>query len=414
MSVSSSPTGDSTKPRVLFFAEAVTLAHVARPIILAKALDTARYDVHLACDPRYLPLFGRLPFKVHPIYSMSSEDFLRALTRVGPIYDRKTLQTYVQEELELISRIDPQLVVGDFRISLGVSTQLKRVPYMVVANAYWSPYAHVRFHMPDVWLAKLLRPSLADASLRLTRSVTFALHAGPLNRVSRQYGLCNISSDLREVFTYGDYVLYADVPELVATSNLPARHRFMGPVLWSPETDLPPWWGEVPADKPILYVTLGSSGARHLLSVVLQALADEDLTVIAASAGPVALPRLPANAFVADYLPGVEAAERADLVVCNGGSPTAHQALAGGAPVLGLAANMDQQLNMDCVQRSGAGCWIRAMSVSPGSVRRKVRELLSRPSYREAAADLQAAFGRYPAQDRFRNLVARVLGSERG
>ncbi len=412
MSASSPPAGVSTKPRVLFFAEAVTLAHVARPIVLAKALDTARYDVHLACDPRYLALFGKLPFKVHPIYSMSTERFLRAVTRVGPFYDREILHTYVQEELELISRIDPQLVVGDYRVSLAVSTRLKQVPYMVITNAYWSPFARVSFHMPDVWLAKLLRPGLADACLRLTRPVMFALHAAPLNKVSRDYGLGHISSDLREEFIHGDYVLYPDVPELVATANLPANHTFLGPVLWSPETDLPPWWEEIPVDKPILYVTLGSSGARHLLPVVLRALAREDVTVIAASAGPVDLPRLPENTFVADYLPGVEAAARADLVVCNGGSPTAHQALASGVPVLGLAANMDQQLNMDCVQRSGAGCWIRAMSASTGSVRRKVRELLSDSSYREAAVDLQAAFRRYPAQENFRQLVARVLGSE--
>ena len=66
---------DSVKPRVLFFAEAVTLAHVTRPIVLAKALDTKRYDVQLACDPRYLSLFGELPFQIHPIYSMSFHSF---------------------------------------------------------------------------------------------------------------------------------------------------------------------------------------------------------------------------------------------------------------------------------------------------------------------------------------------------
>ena len=36
---------------VLFFAEAVTLAHVARPYVLGKALDPARYRVVFARDP---------------------------------------------------------------------------------------------------------------------------------------------------------------------------------------------------------------------------------------------------------------------------------------------------------------------------------------------------------------------------
>ncbi len=42
----------SSPKRVLFFAEAVTLAHVARPITLAKGLDPTRYEVVMACDPR--------------------------------------------------------------------------------------------------------------------------------------------------------------------------------------------------------------------------------------------------------------------------------------------------------------------------------------------------------------------------
>lgn len=39
--------------RILFVAEAVTLAHVVRPFALAQSLDPSRYEVHFACDPRY-------------------------------------------------------------------------------------------------------------------------------------------------------------------------------------------------------------------------------------------------------------------------------------------------------------------------------------------------------------------------
>jgi len=411
MTNSSPAATDSERPRILFFAEAVTLAHVARPVVLAQALDPARYEVHLACDPRYLPLFGELPFPVHPIRSMSTERFLRKLTQVGPIFDRKTLQGYVKEELELIDAIDPQLILGDFRVSLGVSTRLKHKPYIAIVNAYWSPTAQVEFHIPDVWPVKILRPTLADAYFRLIRPLVFALHAKPLNQVCKEYGLKEIGSDLRQLFTYGDYTLYPDVPELVATPDLPESHRFIGPVLWSPQIDPPTWWNDLPSDRPIVYVTLGSSGANHLLPIVLQALGDEEVTVIAASAGPVDLPNPPANAFVTDYLPGEEAAARADLVVCNGGSPTSHQALAAGTPVLGLAANMDQQLNMDCVQRAGAGRWIRTMNVSVGNVRRELREMLSAPSYREAAAALETAFRQHPAAENFRRLVDQIVGA---
>ena len=45
--------------RVLFMAEAVTLAHVARPHVLANAMTLEGYDVLVACDPRYERLFKR-------------------------------------------------------------------------------------------------------------------------------------------------------------------------------------------------------------------------------------------------------------------------------------------------------------------------------------------------------------------
>ena len=34
--------------RILFIAEAVSLAHIARPFVLAQSLDPSRYEVHFA------------------------------------------------------------------------------------------------------------------------------------------------------------------------------------------------------------------------------------------------------------------------------------------------------------------------------------------------------------------------------
>jgi hypothetical protein len=52
----------SLRRRILFVGEAVTLAHIVRPVVLAQALDPAQYAITLACDDRYLKLFGELPW----------------------------------------------------------------------------------------------------------------------------------------------------------------------------------------------------------------------------------------------------------------------------------------------------------------------------------------------------------------
>src|SRR2546422_10276790 len=91
----------STRPRrILFVAEAVTLAHVARPIVLAEALDPTLYEVHLASDSRYNKLFPEVPFPLRPIYSIPSQQFLEALAAGHRLYDAETLEAYVREDLE--------------------------------------------------------------------------------------------------------------------------------------------------------------------------------------------------------------------------------------------------------------------------------------------------------------------------
>ena len=56
-----------------------------------------------------------------------------------------------------------------------------------------------------------------------------------------------------------------------------------------------------------------------MLNQVLEALSDLPVTVIALTAGQVRQNRLSNNVYIADYLPGTEAAKRSQLVICNGG-----------------------------------------------------------------------------------------------
>ncbi|KZS73149.1 glycosyl transferase family 1 [Mycobacterium kansasii] len=390
---SNAPEPAARRVRILFIAEAVTLAHVVRPFVLARSLDPSRYEVHFACDPRYNPLLGPMPFPYHPIHTIPSERFLSNLTQ-GRFYAARTLRRYVEEDRKVLAEIAPDLVVGDLRVSLSASARLAGIPYIAIANAYWSPYARRRFPLPDTLWTRLLGVRLVRILYRLERPLLFALQCLPLNWVRRRHGLPTLGWNLCRIFTDGDYTLYADVPELVPTYDLPANHRYLGPVLWSPAVRPPPWWDSLPADRPIVYATLGSSGGTNLLQVVLDALADMPVTVIAATADRSDLSNVPANAFVADYLPGDAAAARSAVVVCNGGSLTTQQALLAGVPVVGIASNLDQHLNMEALERAGAGMLLRTERLSRRRVADAVRQALGDTGYRQAALRLADALGR--------------------
>jgi UDP:flavonoid glycosyltransferase YjiC (YdhE family) len=397
------------KPVVLLVAEAVTLAHFARIVTLAKALDPDQYEVVVASDPRYASLEKPLDCAFHPIRSIPSDEFERALARGKPLYSVETLTRYVENDLALLDRVKPDLVVGDFRLSLAVSAPLRRVPYAAVVNAYWSRYADTAYPVPDLPMTRTLGETLAQKLFDAVRPLAFALHARPLNRVRRRFGLPSLGSDLRTVYTWGDYTLYADLPEMVPTHDLPRNHRYLGPVLWSTKTPLPEWWDKLAEDKPVVFLSLGSSGRADLLPMVLGALSLLPVSVVVATAGKAALAEVPANVRIADYLPVDIASRRAQLVMSNGGSLTTYQALASGVPVIGICSNMDQLLNMNAVARLGAGISLRAARLSAKCLAEAVTASLNNPSYAEAARRVGQILAQVDSGQGFRDSVADIL-----
>jgi UDP:flavonoid glycosyltransferase YjiC (YdhE family) len=397
------------RKKILFVAEAVTLAHVGRPLALAATLDRTQYEVHFACAEGYDFCFEGADLVRWPIRSIPSKQFLRALAEGKPVYDAATLSAYVEQDLQLLREIEPDIVVGDFRLSLSISARLAGVPYVALINAYWSPYVRQRYTVPSLPLTRFLPIPLANALFNLARPFAFALHTMPLNRVRRRYGLPSLGWDLNRVYTDADYTLYADVPQLFHPQAMPDNHRFIGPVLWSPPLPLPDWWEQLPAERPLVYVTVGSSGQGAVLPAALQALAGLPVTVLAATVGRVVLDAVPDNARVADFLPGEEAARRAALVVCNGGSPTSHQALAAGVPVVGIADNLDQFLNMQGIVAAGAGAVLRVDRFDGEQLRQTVQALLATPAAATAARQLQTIFNRYHAADAFSKLLSKIL-----
>lgn len=371
--------------RILLVAESVTLAHFARCATIAGMLDPHRYDVVLASDPRYLHLEPEPhPFTFRAIRSVPSAQFNEALAKGRAVYDADTLKAYVEDDLALLDSVRPDLVIGDFRLSMAVSAPVSGIPYASLINAYWSPFSRLRYPVPDLPFVRALGVRIGQRLFDMVRPAAFALHAVPLNRVRRHYGLASLGHDLRQVYSWADHVLYPDMDGLLDMAPLPANHHFVGPILWSAQTAVPDWWQALPDDRPVIYVTLGSSGDAKLLPMMLEALSDLPVTVVATT-GNATIPRPPQNACLAPYLPGDRATARAALVICNGGNLTTYQAMSCGVPVIGIANNMDQLLNMQMVERLGAGRLLRAMRCTGPALRETVMQMLGDPKVAEQA-----------------------------
>lgn len=401
----------ATRKRILFVSECVTLAQVVRLKELASALEPERFDVVFASASFDPMVFGGTRFAHEAIASISPRRLYRRVAAGMRLYDTRTLQRYVREELALIERVAPDLVVGDLRLSLSVSAPKLGVPYAALINAYWNPEGGAAsFPMPEHPLVNLIGVERVAPHFHKGLPRVLEHFAAPVNALRRRYGLSPIGS-LLEVLTHGDHVLYPDVPELTPVRPLPAHHHFLGPLLWAPRSPASELLGRLDDAKPCVYVTLGSSGGLGAVRAVVEGLARLPVQVLLATAGRFDVGRMPENFFAADYLPGDRAARRAQLVVSNGGSSTGYQALVEGTPVLGLPFNLDQYLAMGAIERAGAGRALRSGTVTPAALRDAASALLEDEDARRAARRAGEALRRLDARASFRAFLEAVFGA---
>ncbi|NOR69488.1 MAG: glycosyl transferase family 1 [Methylomarinum sp.] len=363
---------------ILFFAEAVTLAHIARCITLANKIHASgQYIITIAADNRYDEIIGAVPFQRIPLKSISSHYFAKKLADGLPIYNVQTLTDYVNEDLSIIDEIKPDFIFGDFRLSLSISARIKKTPYASITNAYWSPYADIKYPVPEIPLTKFVGVSIAQKVFDLVRPVVFKLHTLAFNKVCKKFRQPLLGSDLREVYTHADYTLYADAKALIPMHSLPENHIFIGPLLWSAKVSLPVWWDTLPSDKPIVFITLGSSGDSSLLPMLLETLNKMPVTVLCVTAKKVKLDKSYSNVFSAEFLPAELVVKKADIVICNGGSPMVYQSIVEKKIVIGLPSNLDQYLMMTLADATGFGQLIRAGKANSYNIERAVNKGLA-------------------------------------
>lgn len=367
----------SQPQKILFFAEAVTLAHIARCIAIAEKLHvTGKYSITLAADNRYDSVLGTVPFSRIPLHSISSDFFAKKLAQGLPIYSTETLTDYVNEDLAIIDSIKPDFIIGDFRLSLAISSRLKKIPYATITNAYWSPYADIVYPVPEIALTKILGIRLAQKVFNIVRPWAFKLHAFAFNRVCKKFRQPVLPYDLREIYTHADYTFYADIESLIPMKSLPNNHLFIGPILWSAQVSLPDWWESLPTDKPIIFVTLGSSGDSALLPKIIEALQQMTVTVICITANKTSFPQTYSNVYYSSFLPADLAVKKADIVICNGGSPMVYQCIAENKAIIGLPGNLDQYLMMSLAQKAGYGELIRSGEMDKVSIQKAVNRAI--------------------------------------
>ena len=181
---------------------------------------------------------------------------------------------------------------------------------------------------------------------------------------------------------------------------------------------LPEWVRELPADRPVVYVSLGTvfnARARDVFAAVLDGLRSEPVTAIltvGTDNDPATFGPQPAHIHVERFIPQSLLLPFCDAVVNQGGTAIL-PILAHGLPLLVLPQGANQFHNAQACVAAGVGRRLLPGEVTPEAARREVRALLDDPRLRDAARRVQAELAAMPGPERGVALLERLAAERR-
>ena len=179
------------------------------------------------------------------------------------------------------------------------------------------------------------------------------------------------------------------------------------------------WWRKLDGDRPVVHVTQGTVDnvdLSRLLRPTIEALADENVMVVATTGGPhvsdLDFP-IPPNTYVAEHIPHDMLLPKVDVMVTNGGYGAVQRALSTGVPLV-VAGNTEDKPEVAArVAWSGAGIDLRTGTPTAKAVRNAVREVLGNGRYLRRARDLEAAYAQRDGVAEIAALIDEVVGERR-
>jgi MGT family glycosyltransferase len=226
------------------------------------------------------------------------------------------------------------------------------------------------------------------------------------NAIRAQVGVPPYAS-ADDMFTTPPLLLYMTAePFEYPRSDWPASVRLIGPCSWDPPAEAPAWLDEV--DRPIVLVSTSSEfqDDGRLATTALEALAGEQVQVVATLPSAELPAGVPANARVEPFVPHAPILKRAACAITHGGAGVTQKALSAGVPVCAVPFGRDQLEVARRVEVAGAGTRLPVRRLNPDRLREHVMKAMAlKDGARRVAAGYAAAGGPPAAADAFEALV---------
>ncbi|MBO9309024.1 MAG: glycosyltransferase family 1 protein, partial [Chloroflexi bacterium] len=307
---------------------------------------------------------------------------------------RRALDTWLSEALippafeailELAeARGAPDLIVTDpFLSAVAFAAEKLDVPMAVAGWVAAPPPDETQMSAAQAEVSKLARERLARLKARLgVRGVNFSEGAAPAVQSPHLH------------ISYFNRAWYQADPE-----PLP-QTQFVGGTVDAPQTSVPDWLAELPADAPLALITLGSVFTDDLsfFSRAAQAAAQLGMIpIVVLGRNPIAPRRkaelkaaLPGGTRLLSWIDYDHVFPRLHVVVHHGGMGTTHRAAVQGVPQVVVPRAADQRAQARRVAQAKVGLSLSAHDVRNGMLLPAIRAVTTDPRVRTNAQQLAA------------------------
>ena len=375
--------------------------------MLGRALRERGWRVAFAGESRYIrdpAVVEPGEFDFWPLADFGPEEAMDHFRKAFSRPDQRFLRRQVEDELAILDAYAPALVICDFRLTMYISARLRGIPVVSLLGGRWllqyatQPVEPARTHPSYAMLERLLGASWARSVAKPVQLRMVRWKMAPYHALAREHGL-ELPRDIWDWFI-GEHNLILDTEAMGPTGPLPAHFTRVGPIIWNPDMPMPSWMDEIEPDRPLIYVTMGSTGDPELFRLLIDELGKLDCTAVFSTAGQIDLSpgELPANVRMARFLPGAKVMERAELVIFHGGAGTAYQAIAAGAPAIIIATHLEQEFAGQVFETHGGGRFytMGEVKTTPAKLVDGIKQVLQDPArFRAGMEALRQDYDRY-------------------
>ena len=196
--------------------------------------------------------------------------------------------------------------------------------------------------------------------------------------------------------------------------------QFVGGTVSERKAEPPKWLADIPADKPLGLVTLGTvfTGDLGFYSWAAQAVAGAGMVpVVTLGWHPIAAEKkdelkraLPAGTRLLNWAPYGQVLPRCAVIIHHGGMGTTHSAVVHGVPQIVVPHAADQRIQARRVAEAKVGLHLTAHDVRQGQLGEGVRAIVEAAWVRENARRLAREMGALGGVGRAAGLVEGVVG----